>query len=198
MPPDPGDPPLFPRARTVADAETIARAFGVAADYGRQLRIANAVNEALAILATRGVRVPAPISVDPYPFVRGGQVQRDIVGTYDERDGIIRFNPFARYWSNPDREARQQYELRWWATDHPLAPVFHEVGHALHLAPVRSVPVAGDWSSERDRRVAREVSVFAETAPSEFVAEVFTVLIAGGEIDPDVRALYLLLGGPVP
>jgi hypothetical protein len=197
MPPDPAAP--FRPAATVAEAEQFAREHDVAADYGHYLIIANLVNEGLAILGRHGISVAVPITIDPYGFVRGGQVQRDFVGTHDERDGIIRFNPLARHWSDPMRESREQYELRWWASDHPLAPVFHEVGHALHLSPARSCLLpTRDWASEEERRLARRVSVVAESAPTEFVAEVFRVLFAGGQVDPDALALYERLGGIIP
>jgi hypothetical protein len=181
----------------VEEAETIARELGVLADYGGQLRIANAVNEALAMLVSLGITVPAPVRIDAYRFVQGGEVQRDIVGTFDERDGIIRFNPLARHWSNPAREARAQFEDDWWVSDHPLAPILHEVGHALHLGSgTRQTHIPEVWTSEEDRITAKELSDFAETSPIEFVAEAFVILATGGTLTAEARRLYDRLGGP--
>jgi hypothetical protein len=116
----------------------------------------------------------------------------------------ILFNPNATYWENPN-EGRQQFDSGHWASDDPLAPIYHEYGHYRHW---QKDP---DHYSEYLRRTTRSVADFlkiqelppedrpsryAMTAPEEFVAEVYGAMMSGRPFSPAVMERYEALGGP--
>lgn len=87
------------------------------------------------------------------------------------------------------------------SSDHPLAPLYHEVGHAAHQSNIteeewdeisrralKDARVEEDW-------VAEEVSVYAQENGFEYVAEVFAKLVAGEEVSDRAMGLYRELGG---
>ncbi|KKL81232.1 hypothetical protein LCGC14_1996790 [marine sediment metagenome] len=88
----------------------------------------------------------------------------------------------------------------WAASDTWSGAVHHEFGHALYD---KANPGLWDafrtqaWKGTTGRTTAQQVSRYAMTSPSEFVAETFRGLVAGKEYSDDVLRLYVKFRGPV-
>lgn len=97
------------------------------------------------------------------------------------------------------RLALQWGRSRWFATDDPQGIIHHEIGHALHW---RRTPtnihsaIAADVFTADQETTAREVSEYAATQPTEFVAEVFAGLASGKRYSDAVMQLYHYFHGP--
>ncbi|MEU3522140.1 hypothetical protein ABZ770_44130 [Streptomyces sp. NPDC006654] len=77
----------------------------------------------------------------------------------------------------------------------------HELGHYFHA---QSHPGAfydlsrTTWVSDASREIAKKVSDYAASSPSEFIAEVFVKIVTRENVDIDVMEMYRALGGPLP
>lgn len=91
----------------------------------------------------------------------------------------------------------------------PFHVIYHEIGHCLHYlegAKWVEVNITGILSSEKQAlfnefknkytHIAKQVSDYACTSPSEFVAEVFAKSLDGQKFSGDVMTLYKKYGGP--
>ena len=55
-----------------------------------------------------------------------------------------------------------------------------------------------NWENNADFGIALEVSDYASTSPSEFVAEVFAELMSGNKLSDEVMKLYAKYKGVIP
>jgi hypothetical protein len=92
-----------------------------------------------------------------------------------------------------------------WATDGFLSGnadersvIAHEVGHVMHDAhgDINAIHDRHPEHSDDWRKIAGEVSRYAQTMPVEFVAEVFSAVRDGVEYSGAVMDLYDELDGP--
>jgi hypothetical protein len=182
---------LSDEALGVERAESFARSLGVSdVNYGGNQAIADIATNALRSYARTGVPVPQRISV-----VSLGEEGN--VAQFQKR--AISINADSPVWTDPAL-VREWHESRWLAAETPEGILHHEFTHAAHLnsltleqriAVQRTSAVVPDADLVR-----REVSHYAATNPSEFVAEVFTGRLAGQSYSPRVLEIYENFWGP--
>ena len=85
--------------------------------------------------------------------------------------------------------------------------IYHELGHLQDLHTPYGKNTTGvqdfadklkNWESKADLGTAIEVSDYASTSPSEFVAEVFAELMSGNKLSDNVMELYAKYQGVIP
>jgi len=153
-----------------------------------------AANEVIETMRLNGIPVPSTIS-----FAKLG---KGVPAFYAAHSDELVLDDRNRFWKDPVSEALQMHEADWWSTSNPRHPLIHEVGHAAHY---KSDPRLYDalryrrWIPEEAASIAGKVSKYAETHPSEFIAEVFAGLVGGTTYDAQVMEIYSKFRGfPVP
>jgi hypothetical protein len=200
--------PAFTPAKTVDEAEAFARSLGVkSAWYGRSLGLANMANEALADLARQGhelagVSIEANAKHITHLFKdRAPNVPGSFGFTYER----ITLNERAHYFASGGKAAAQtaqaQHDAGFWSSANRLHPIYHEIGHALHVAKNKQAALqqylgAIRWTPEALTEIGGDVSRYGLTAPQEFVAEVFAGHVAGKRYGNNVMKWYRQFGGP--
>lgn len=101
------------------------------------------------------------------------------------------------WWSNPKKYSREQRRSGHWASSDPAAIVYHEIGHSRSKRTGFINDSTKAWgigtrpfSNERNQRLARRVSKYGATSPSEFVAETYAGLKTGRKYDYQVMRAY--------
>ncbi|MDG4551152.1 MAG: hypothetical protein P9F19_17425 [Candidatus Contendobacter sp.] len=199
--------PAFIWSNTVQQAEQEALKLGVkSADYQQSLAIANAVNDALDVMVRRGIAAPDYLKVDAHKFptwARHLQIPSDHLPTafaFSRRTGksYLYLNPQATYWSDPAAEAKQQYQIKYWSSDHPHHAIWHELGHLMFFRKASTVYWKNPLLTHPEAAIAAQVSLYAEQSVREFMAETFAALLAGRMLLADVLNLYQQYGGIIP
>ena len=103
----------------------------------------------------------------------------------------------SEWWSNPKKYSREQRRRGEWSTSDPAAVVYHEIGHSRSRRTGHISDPTKPWgigvrpfSNERNQRLARRVSKYGATSPSEFVAETYAGLKTGRKYDYQVMRAY--------
>jgi hypothetical protein len=204
----------FSSAVSVKEATEYAeKKFGIKVFYGRNLELANKVNEALFELNKRGVPLPKEIIADSKIFrerfkrVRQGKYVPGMFAFSESNppqyQPVVFFNPKADFWKNPEEDSKREFESGWWTSSHPLHPIFHEIGHANHYASDRakfkSAIYGGRIPDSIRVEIGKEIGggrrAYAFTNKAEFVAEIFAGVGAGRKFSPRVIELYKEYGG---
>jgi hypothetical protein len=203
---EPTAAPFVP-ARTLKEAEAHARSLGIAdVVYGepgrrlkadvteRMLRAANVTNQALTDLAARGVPLPPKVRVlrDPY--------QANAAAYYVPQKQELTVNSLHSFWRNPEREALDMQEKRWWTSSDPADVIVHEVGHFNHLGAgldPDTMSMAKQALPQQYLGTAESVSRYAATTMGEFVAETFVKRFRNRPVSDAVMTLYRQFKGPV-
>lgn len=195
-----------PISMSVRDAEELAASLGVSTvKYENSLAAANLANEALEALKGSGLSLPDSVIVDAGVFkhfgYKPGEADAMFAPTKSGSTAIF-LDPASAYWSSPDATAAREFASGWWSTGHRLHPLYHEAGHLAHYLA----------DKENYRKLYRDaafpvgaiadtaglVSDYAMTTPVEFVAEVFSGLLAGRTYPAPVMAWYQHFGGVTP
>lgn len=97
----------------------------------------------------------------------------------------IYINKSSSYWSNPVERMKAAYESGFLSTSNPIHTVIHETGHLKYKD-------AGQYWRSKDyqRGIAGQVSRYAQTNPSEFVAETHAGLKSGKKYSKEVMQLF--------
>ncbi len=89
----------------------------------------------------------------------------------------------------------------------PFRTIYHELGHLQDKFTPVGDNITGlqnfeqkikNWGNKADFGTALEVSDYASTSPSEFVAEVFAELMSGNKLSDNVMELYAKYKGAIP
>jgi uncharacterized protein YecT (DUF1311 family) len=163
---------------------------GVAFRSDENMALVNNVAGALAYAHNEGHTVwPKEISVqDTYP---GNSSAAASMAWPTSRLAIYRESPVWRGDSVSNHaEVMSNFRTGWWSNDNKYAIVLHELGHAAHgqsLWPMGGLPKVEfreNYGSIRplepaQERIAYEISRYAATNRSEYVAEMYSGILAG-------------------
>lgn len=101
----------------------------------------------------------------------------------------IYINSNSDFWKNPVARQQEAYNKGILSSPNPMHTIYHEVSHIRHK-------VSLNWNSkEYQRGIAAQVSNYAKTNPSEFVAEAYAGIKSGIKYSKEVMQLYHLFGG---
>lgn len=181
--------------------------------YAHGLEMEAAVRGAIDTLHGAGIRVPAgvKISVDDWNSDTNLAAYRP-----DTKQIVINSRALGHWWGDTSKPAgverfseaqKTLFKEKIASSDHPSAPVIHEIGHALHHENVRGIE---DWEYKGNQYTApsfmtknerlqtyHEVGHYAsEGDPREFVAEVFAGLATGKKYGTSIMRAYKKYRGP--
>lgn len=182
---------------------------GVAVDGVGSVRQMKMVAEAHSRMAAVGVPMPRRVAFRKFG---ANENQRAVAQFVLGESNGIEYNVGHEYWKSPAKVARQQGGSGFWATTDPLQVVYHETGHYAHFVNASTTsrsgfvdvnpelfddtPFFGAGPLSERGRMLRQVSSYASTNPTEFVAETFTGRMTGKTYLPEVMDLYRKYGGP--
>jgi hypothetical protein len=193
----------FKPRNSVSNAEQYVSAAGsrlVPAEHA--IHIANSAAEAVGVIRTAGLPLPAEIRIDSSIF---RSLDRSLAtpGYFVLSSNSVYLNPGSRFFAGGSdgmaHMTRAAYERGWWSTDSPLGPVLHELGHAAHWGSSQQAYREAQHmllSKEEGRMVRRRLSEYGSIDPLELVAEVVASKLTGFLVHPDVIELYRRFGGP--
>jgi hypothetical protein len=132
---------------------------------------------------------------------------RPFVDTRRKAEGVAAFSAFypdkikfvknSTFWSNPKKNAIDQRRQGWISSSNPRAVVMHEIGHSRAKRSGFMNDPSKAWGigtrpfdNSKNQRLARRVSGYAATSPSEFVAETYAGLRTGRRYDYQVMQAY--------
>ena len=190
----PDTPAVHHTYHSIEEAEAWAQALGVGVRYDARLDLANLANELLWQLNQRALPLPDTIRVDAEPFRALGR--RSAQSPALTNKTRISINPAADYWLDPVAGVvEQRQSIKFWSSDAPLHPLYHEAGHVmLYKAVPEQYDTLRDLTNAQKTVVAGEVSLRACRDIHEFVAEVFAGLIAGRSFSKKVIRWYRARG----
>jgi hypothetical protein len=146
--------------------------------------------EVIETMRLNGIPVPSSIG-----FAKLG---KGVPAFYAHHPDELVLDERSRFWKDPVGEASRMRDADWWSTSNPRHPLIHEVGHAAHF---KSDPRLYDtlkfrrWTPGELTSISGKVSKYAETHPSEFIAEVFAGLVDGATYDAQVMETYKMFRG---
>jgi hypothetical protein len=120
----------------------------------------------------------------------------------------IEFKTGGTFWRDMAGQTQKQFDAGFWSSNDPSHAITHELAHFRHreVAPqadiygytlnINGEIVSARWTNDAEKEIARRVSRYGASDPSEFVAETYAGIRAGNEYDDDVMALYRKWGGP--
>lgn len=196
--------PSVGAAQTTAEAKAAAKAMGldIAGVRKGDLDIANGIMRSVERMRARGWDPPTTWIVDHGDvFDRGDLTLAHFDPSRRSRPVVI--NAQHPFWRDPAAGLRDMKAKGWLSSDDPLHIFDHESGHAIHFRenPSRFFEGTGDFhpsTATADRATAvGEVSRYAGTEATEFVAEVFAGRMAGIRFSQEVMDLYEIYGGPL-
>jgi len=207
-------PPNWRACSTVEEAVEYAKKRGVKeVEFGGRVDIANHITVELQRLANmneRLKRLKAPLLPIPEDIRVSAEFMTEeeyrnlhdiLIGRFE--NNILWFNPEADFWADASATARRQWRDGVWSAGDAWHPVRHDLGHWIHkqMSPEQ-------YEINRDARTwlagldaARLVSVAATVRPGEFVAEVWSAMLAGqrfaGREGERILTVYRSLGGVI-
>lgn len=109
-------------------------------------------------------------------------------------------NQLHPLWEDPDKRAKAYYDRKIFSTPSRDGTAYHEIGHQLHAENLGypAFRASRQWDTPAQAAIAQRVSQYAASEPVEFVAETYAGIMTGIEYDPEILALYDLLGGVRP
>lgn len=175
----------------------IAQRRGIMANYENDAQIARLVTDGI-LRIPKDEWLPRQISVDAEWFP--DDLRRTRIASFDPDGAALLINPQQEYWhlstEERSRWMRSLHQVRFLSTEQPLHPVLHELGHAVLWQGNRTayLHLPSDLTPAQ-KQVALVVSQRAALGPSEFMAEVFTVILSNRPITARALALYRSWGG---
>ena len=121
--------------------------------------------------------------------------------------GQININKDAEAWSNPRAYMRDARKYNMYASANPKSIIAHEIGHAKHSRSgnygtgiAEYGPKSGRNQSKdsKQQRIATKVSLYADTAPVEFVAEVRGARATGKRYGREIMTSFREAAGLSP
>jgi hypothetical protein len=125
------------------------------------------------------------------------------IALFVPRSDTLVINPVDSFWADPEGWMQRFARERVFPTANPDFPVLHELGHRSHYLtlsdPSQWIGLRGVIFDQSERRIIRrEVGTNEAQDPLELVADIFTVLVEGGQFGEFVMSLYRRFGGPLP
>ena len=192
-------------ARTVREAQNIAKLqFGVTADYGNNLSLANHINAGLRAAKEVGMKMPANILFNPTKVKDifgndAGDVPAAFLEPKNSPSGetTILVNDTNSYWLDPKGSAIKDYETYISSTDNEHHAFLHEMAHLEHYSTNEALyrNKATFTDANLIKRVSSEVSERASYDSRELVAEIKLGLQSGKKYPNDLMELYNKFGG---
>lgn len=121
-------------------------------------------------------------------------------------EGLKEVDPHLRSVIEADLLSRSEYKFNF-KEQSPFRSIYHELGHLQDTYTPYGKNITGkqsfadklkNWENNADFGIALEVSDYASTSPSEFVAEVFAELMSGNKLSDEVMKLYAKYKGVIP
>jgi len=201
-----------PTFKKPADAQAFFKSIGVDVDeMGGKPEMWHTVARAYAKEVDAGRPIPDKLSFSK-------KVSKNNVAaherTKDFRTGVMtdeRIMIYTRneYWKDPAGTAKKMADRGWWASPDDDGIVLHELAHWKH-ADLLPRDAYGYWTEDgltdsfsfatdygrTEKTIARKVSEYGATKPSEFVAETYSGMRSGKTYDDEVMTLYRKYRGP--
>ena len=131
------------------------------------------------------------------PYVDTRRKAQGIASFSAFRPGKITLVKNSEYWSNPRKHSIDQRRQGWFSSSSPKAVIMHEIGHSRAKRTGFMNDPSKPWGigtrpfdSARNQRLARRVSGYAATSPSEFIAETYAGRRTGRKYDHQVMRAY--------
>ncbi len=179
----------YKQANSVEEAETLARAAGIRQpSYAGNLAAANYANQALLTLGRRGVDLPRSVKIAPRPF----RNEPDAVAAYLAGEDALYLNP-GMDWVGMGDVAAEMYRQKYWSTEHESHPLIHEMGHRTFAKanPEKYTRFnSRNFSTTLKEKVETSVSKYAAGNYGDFVAEVYSGLMAGKSYSQFIMKMY--------
>jgi hypothetical protein len=129
------------------------------------------------------------------------------INTKRDAKGIASFNMLSpnrialvknsEYWSKPRKYSIQGRRSGWFSSSDPRAVIMHEIGHSKTKRSGFINDSSRPWGigvrpfdSPQNKRLAKRVSGYAATSPSEFAAETYAGRRTGRKYDYQVMQAY--------
>ena len=185
--------PQAMQAKTKAEAETIAKRFGVDADYSNyDISIANAVNRTMQ----RTVDEFGPHSLDALKSIGTDAKGKSRAGGFDEFSGKLslsgtRGKDALFKMGEKTRKANERYQrmgMRYFSADDDMSTIHHEFGHIIHVSvggsTTSTAATALDkeiiaFMRDKNTKVVSELSYYASINHNELISECVAQYMAG-------------------
>ncbi len=95
----------------------------------------------------------------------------------------IFLNKRGKFFLDPNKTMKEQFDNGWWSSDNPLGIAYHEIAH-LKFAQ------KDNFFSLSHRDIVERVSRYARVNPKEFVSEVYSGVKTGKKYDDEIINLY--------
>ena len=181
------------QAKTKAEAETIAKRFGVDADYSNyDISVANAVNRTMQ----RTVDEFGPHSLDALKSIGTDAKGKSRAGGFDEFSGKLslsgtRGKDALFKMGEKTRKANERYQrmgMRYFSADDDMSTIHHEFGHIIHVSvggsTTSTAATALDkeiiaFMRDKNTKVVSELSYYASINHNELISECVAQYMAG-------------------
>lgn len=203
------------KAKTIDEAEKVAKNFGVIAKYSDNLGLANISNEAISDLRLAGYYHQFNINND---FETFKTIKVDYKGKLDDLWGFANVETNTVHlnssldWSAIAKEIKADFADNKISTDSPKHILLHECGHLLHLknlSQLTNIILDKYKFTEAEKALIQKelgcktfiVSVSLTEQEHnrkqnlEFVAEVFAGMVSGKTYSKEIMNLYNGFGG---
>jgi hypothetical protein len=185
----------YKEASTIKDSHKFAESLGVKVVSGKSDTVAmnNQINKWLVDRKNAGLPVPARIVIDEDKFEN-----KRVIANCDAPAGIINVNPKSDHWTDAAAKGAKNVKDGWHES---VSVLDHEMGHYLHGQADRAAyekmlanyrQPAGNVPAEYKSAVSK----YAQTTQLEYVAEIYSGLVAGKSYPQDIMDYYESLGGP--
>ena len=112
-------------------------------------------------------------------------IKNNSVAMASPSNNVVYINKNSDFWKDPVTKQKIAYESGHLSTANPLHTVLHESAHLKYKNP------GHNWlNKEYQTKIAGQVSRYAKTNPTEFVAETYAGLKSGKKYSKDVMQLY--------
>lgn len=181
------------QAKTKAEAETIAKQFGVDADYSNyDISVANAVNRTMQ----RTVDEFGPHALDALKSIGTDAKGKSRAGGFDEFSGKLSLSGTKGKdalfkMGEKTRKANERYQrmgMRYFSAEDDMSTIHHEFGHIIHVSvggsTTSTAATALDkeiiaFMRDKNTRVISELSYYASINHNELISECVAQYMAG-------------------
>lgn len=185
------------QAKTKAEAETIAKQFGVNADYSNyDISVANAVNRTMQ----RTVDEFGPHALDALKSIGTDATGKSRAGGFDEFSGKLSLTGTKGKdalfkMGEKTRKANERYQrmgMRYFSAEDDMSTIHHEFGHIIHVSvggsTTSTAATALDkeiiaFMRDKNTKVVSELSYYASINHNELISECVAQYMAGNPGD---------------
>ena len=179
------------QAKTKAEAETIAKQFGVNADYSNyDISVANAVNRTMQ----RTVDEFGPHALDALKSIATDAKGKSRAGGFDEFSGKLSLSGTKGKdalfkMGEKTRKANERYQrmgMRYFSAEDDMSTIHHEFGHIIHIS------VGGSTTSTAATPLDREIIAFMRGKNTEVINQLsYYATINHNELISECVAQYM-------